>query len=158
MNSFFNTSPLIFLEKLKLIDRLLPKLWDKIYITNAVVQEVNDKGITDRFFFQEYNIKNKVALMSLPSSLHKGEAESIIGAIETGINFIVLDELKARKKARSMGVRTMGTMGVFLYSVEKKIMTAEEAIINLEKLRKKSFWVTDELFSEIIGKLEELRM
>jgi hypothetical protein len=43
MNSFFNTSPLIFLEKLKLIDRLLPKLWDKIYITTAVVQEVNDK-------------------------------------------------------------------------------------------------------------------
>jgi predicted nucleic acid-binding protein len=96
--------------------------------------------------------------MSLPSSLHKGEAESIIGAIETGINFIVLDELKARKKARLMGVRTMGTMGVFLYSVEKRIMTAEEAIINLEKLRKKSFWGTDELFSEIIGKLEELRM
>jgi predicted nucleic acid-binding protein len=158
MNSFFNTSPIIFLEKLKLIDRLLPKLWDKIYTTNAVVQEVNDKGITDRFFFQEYNIKNKVALMSLPSSLHKGEAESIIGAIETGINFIVLDELKARKKARSMGVRTMETMGVFLYSVEKKIMTAEEAIINLELLRKKSFWVTDELFGEIIGKLEDLRM
>jgi hypothetical protein len=37
-------------------------------------------------------------------------------------------------------------------------MTAEEAIINLEKLRKKSFWVTDELFGEIIGKLEDLRM
>jgi predicted nucleic acid-binding protein len=158
MNSFFNTSPLIFLEKLKLIDRLLPKLWNKIYITKAVIQEVNDKQITDQFFFQEYNIKNKIALMSLPSSLHKGEAESIIGAIETGINFIVLDDLKARKKAGSMGVRTMGTMGVFLFSVENKIMTAEEAIINLETLRKKSFWVSDELFAEIIGQLKELRV
>jgi predicted nucleic acid-binding protein len=158
MKSFFNTSPLIFLEKLRLIDKLLPKLWDKIYITTAVVQEVNDKRITDQFFFQEYDIKNKVALMSLPSSLHKGESESIIGAIETGINFIVLDDLKARKKARSMGVRTMGTMGVFLFSVENKIMTAKEAIINLEKLREKSFWVSDELFDEIIRKLKELRI
>jgi hypothetical protein len=69
MNSFFNTSPLIFLEKLRLIDELLPKLWDKIYITKAVVQEVNDKKITDKIFFQEYNIKNKIALMSFPSSL-----------------------------------------------------------------------------------------
>lgn len=44
MNPFFNTSPLIFLEKLGLIDKLLPKLWDKIYITTAVVQEINDRG------------------------------------------------------------------------------------------------------------------
>jgi predicted nucleic acid-binding protein len=156
MNSFFNTSPFIFLEKLRLIDELLPKLWDKIYITKAVVQEVNDKKITDKIFFQEYNIKNKIALMSFPSSLHKGEAESIIAAIETGINLIVLDDLKARKKALSMGVRTMGTLGVFLLSVENKIMTPGEAIIYLEKLREKSSWVSDELFNEIFGNLKKL--
>ena len=43
--------------------------------------------------------------MSLPSSLHKGEAESIIGSIETDINFVVLDDRKASKRARSMGTR-----------------------------------------------------
>ncbi len=156
MNPFFNTSPLIFLEKLRILDKLLPKLWNTIYIAEAVVQEINDEKITGQTFFQEYNIKNKVALMSLPSSLHKGEAESIIGAIETGINFIVLDDLKARQKARSMGVQTMGTMGLFLLSVEKNIITAEEAIINLENLREKSFRVSDELFDEIIGKLRKM--
>ena len=153
MNPFFNTSPLIFLEKLGLIDKLLPKLWDKIYITTAVVQEINDRRITDQPFFQEYQVHNKVALMSLPSSLHKGEAESIIGAKETGTNFIVLDDMKARKRASSMGIRTMGTIGVILLSIEKKIMSIEEAITNLNKLKEESFWVSEELFTEIIGNL-----
>ncbi len=155
MNPFFNSSPLIFLDKLTLLDTLLPKLWNKIYIPKAVIQEINDTGITAKPFFQEYEVKNKVALMALPPALHKGEAEVIVGAMETGINFVVLDDMKARKRARSMGIQTMGTLGIFILAVEKKVMGAEEAVIYLDKLREQAFWVSDELFTEIIAKLRK---
>jgi predicted nucleic acid-binding protein len=154
MKAFFNTSPIIFLYKLGILDRLVPALWDTVYITSAVADEVNDKNITDRPYFSHYHVQDKLAVMAMPESLHKGETESIISAIESGVYFLVLDDFKARRKAESLGIDTMGTIGVILLASQKSIISVEEAIKFLHDLREHSFWINEELFKKIIRQLK----
>jgi predicted nucleic acid-binding protein len=155
MEAFFNTSPVIFLEKLGLLDKLLPKLWSEIYLTEAVINEIDDNRITERPYFKRYVVEDKIAVMAMPSALHRGEIESIIGAIETRVNFLVIDDFKARKKARSLGIETVGTIGVILLSFENGIISIEEAVRYLYELRKHSFWIDEGLFEEAIRRLSE---
>lgn len=150
MHVFFNTSPVIFLEKLGLLDILLPQLWEKVYITGAVINEINDKEITGRTFFRKYSVKDKIAVKAMPSALHKGESESIIGAVETGVKFLIVDDIKAKKKAHSLGIETMGTIGVLLVAIKRGILSKKEAISYLQKLKEKSFWISESLLKQII--------
>jgi len=154
MDVFFNTSPIIFLEKLDILDKLLPKLWDKIYIADAVIEEINDVRITNKPFFHKYTVKDKIALLAMPSMLHRGEIEAIIGAIETGTNYLIIDDLKGRKKAQSLGVKSLGTLGVILLSFRKGLLTMDDAIQCFYSLREHSFWIDNKLFNELIEKLK----
>jgi predicted nucleic acid-binding protein len=99
-------------------------------------------------------IQNRIAVLSMPVNLHKGESESIIGALETGIKSLIIDDSRARKKADSLGIKTIGTIGVLMLASKRKIISIEEAIGYLHELRKSSFWISDDFFDEIIEKLK----
>lgn len=154
MKAFFNTSPIIFLSKLGILDRMLPALWEEVYITEAVIREIDDKSLTDRPYFTQYHVQDKLAVMAMPESLHKGETESIISAIESGVYFLVLDDFKARKKAESLGIDTMGTIGVILLAYKRSFIDINEAIQYLHHLREHSFWISEALFQKILKQLE----
>ncbi len=154
METFFNTSPIIFLNKLGLLEKLLPALWENIYITDAVIEEINDTKITGHRFFKKYHTGNEIAVLAMPAALHKGETESIIGAIESDIKRLVIDDSMARKKAHSLGIKTMGTLGVLLLATKKNLISADDAVKFFYDLRKHSFWISEKLFTEIIEKLK----
>jgi len=156
MKAFFNTSPIIFLEKLGIMDTILPKLWDEIFLTGAVVKEINDSGIIDRSYFRQYQVRDKIAVLAMPQALHAGETETIIGAIETGVNYIVLDDSKARKKADSLGIKTLGTLGVLVVARMKKIITSNDAVKYLQELRKNSFWIEEKFYQQILRQLNRV--
>jgi predicted nucleic acid-binding protein len=154
METFINTSPIIFLEKLGLLDKIVPELWESIRITTAVIDEINDAQITNQPFFKKYIVQNRIAVLSMPAKLHRGESESIIGALETGIKLLIIDDSSARKKADSLGIKTIGTIGVLILASKRRIISIEEAIGYLHELRKNSFWISGDFFDEIIEKLK----
>ena len=136
MDAVINASPLILLSK---IDRLylLNKVFNKIYIPNAVLKEIQaiDKEqvkLSD-IDFDTLEITNRVAVAGLLGRLHLGEIEVIIGAIESDINTVVLDETSARNKAKQLGLEVTGTIGV-LFKAKKLGLLAdiEEEIITLK--------------------------
>ena len=80
----------------------------------------------------------------LSSSLGKGEAETIVVALELKVDVALLDDLRVRKAARRLKVKVMGTLAVLKVLVDLKlVMEKPEGLC--EKLVNQGFWVDTEL-------------
>lgn len=93
MRIVFNTSPLIFLEKPKYLDKIFD-VFDEVTIPTAVYDEIrakkdeSSKKITELVERGKINVVQVTAEGSI--SLHKGEAGAITLAKRS--NWVVLDE------------------------------------------------------------------
>ncbi len=112
-------SPLIALAVISKLE-LLEKLYQEIYVPNAVFQELADN---DKAFAHELRaflagrikqVHNKMAVDVLLSDIGAGEAEAIILALEQHPDAVLLDDLKARKFATMKGLPIIGTLGILL--------------------------------------------
>lgn len=163
MNIISNSSPLIFLSKIGRFE-ILPKLFDKVYIPNAVYQEAvlsdkNDdtaapiaKGILDGYIIQ-FHVQNKLAVKALAGRLHPGEIEVIVGASELGINNVILDDLYARNKAKQFNLHITGTIGVLQIAYRIGIIKDFESEIH--KLISTDFRISPTLLQRILADLKE---
>jgi hypothetical protein len=114
-----DSSPLIALAVISKLE-LLDKLYEKVYVPNAVFQELADN---DRAFANELRrfltgrikeVKNRLAVDVLLSDIGAGEAEAIILALEQHPDAVLIDDLKARKFAKLRGLNIIGTLGILL--------------------------------------------
>jgi len=131
-----DSSPLISLSIISGLD-LLEKLYNEIIVPEAVYEEVS---LTDKPFsgsLQQYlkgkirSVKNRVAVEMLQCDLGKGEAEAIILALETKPDFLLIDDLKARKLAGLNGIKIKGTMGVLLEGKKRGLIEEIKPLISL---------------------------
>ena len=118
-----DSSPLIALAMLGRLD-LLELLFTKVIVPEAVYKEV---GFFPKPFSNELKkyLKNKVksikdhlAAEILCSQIDPGESEAIIMALESNIQDILLDDLKARKLAIKQGLSPIGTIGVLIQAIK----------------------------------------
>lgn len=114
-----DSSPLIALAVISKLE-LLDKLYEEIYVPNAVFQELadNDKAFANelrRFLTGRIKeVKNRLAVDVLLSDIGAGEAEAIILALEQHPDVVLIDDLKARKFAKLRGLNIIGTLGILL--------------------------------------------
>ena len=138
-----DTSALIALEKLNLLD-VLCKIYAEIILPEAVINEFGAPTI------ECYSAKkvesSLVRLFVSDLNLGKGESEVIALASETGIKTII-DDLKARKVAETLGLKVTGTIGVLLRA--EKLGFIESAYKKTKELREKGFYVSNELLDNI---------
>ena len=151
MDIVVNSSPLILLSKIGRL-QLLNSLFKKVYVPIAVIQEVQGAGKQnikfDQIKFHQLEIVNKLAVQGLLGKLHIGEAEVMIGAIEQGIQSVVLDDSAARGKAKQLGLDIVGTLGILLAASKKGILSnLEQEITNL---RNAGMYLSDELITKIM--------
>ena len=101
MEIVINARPLIVLSKIGRL-YLLNKMFSKIYIPSAVLDEINAVNKKDKkvdlvqIAFEKMIVTNKIAVHGLIGRLHKGQVEVIVGALENGIKKVVLDESAAK--------------------------------------------------------------
>ena len=139
----FDTSPLIFLSKLKMIENAFQMLRHyEILIPQNVVEEIMFKEDsvyqTINDLLEKYNIKiRKTYLTKLYTSINeklgKGESEAIAISLELNADYVILDDYAARKEAEKLGLSIAGTLSIIKNMQEKKIITIE----NLEEFYKK---------------------
>ena len=114
-----DSSPLIALAVISKLE-LLDKLYEEIYVPNAVFQELadNDKAFANelrRFLTGRIKeVKNRLAVDVLLSDIGAGEAEAIILALEQHPDVVLIDDLKARKFTKLRGLNIIGTLGILL--------------------------------------------
>lgn len=89
---------------------------------------------------------NLIKLLIKDLNLGIGEAEVIALASENKMK-VMIDDLKARKIARNLGLKVTGTIGFLLEAYNLGLITSlyKSAL----KLRDRGFYITDKLLDEI---------
>ena len=57
-------------------------------------------------------VENSSQIEKLTPTLHRGEAEAIVLAKELNAHIIILDDNRARKAARAIGLNVAGTLAI----------------------------------------------
>ncbi len=143
-----DTSPLQYLHQLDLLD-LLPSLAEKIVVPSAVLSEIeveieNGVDLPDLMTLDWIEIRQPKSAAALPLivDLGIGETEVLALALESPGAIVILDDLLARKTAKRLGIKIIGTLGILLEAKKKNLLPEITTVLdNLEKLR---FRLSDE--------------
>lgn len=138
-----DTSALIALEKINLLD-VLCKIYAEIILPEAVINEFGTLAIN---CYSIKKVKNPLVRLLLSDlNLGKGESEVIALASETGMKTII-DDIKARKVAETLGLSVTGTIGILLKAEKSGLI--ESAYNKAKELKDKGFHVSEELLENI---------
>ena len=116
-----NTSPLTNLAAIGQFE-LLRVLFGRVYVPGAVVDELAHGGIVwpgltevkAASWVQVHAISDEQLVDALRLDLDRGEAETIVSALELGVDLVLLDELAGRHAAQHLGLKVMGVAGLLL--------------------------------------------
>jgi predicted nucleic acid-binding protein len=164
MKAVFNSSPIIFLTKLGIIEPALD-LFDRIEIHSMVYMEIRRKPDASAEVVEDLIKKNRVPVSkaenerfvgALGRRLGKGEAEAIALSIETGADLVILDDHAARVEAMRLGLSVKGTLGIVRRLMDSGAFESdlEELFINLKAM---GFRIRAELFWEIFSGIGQKR-
>ncbi|GAB4167507.1 MAG: hypothetical protein Fur0032_05600 [Terrimicrobiaceae bacterium] len=156
-----NTSPLLNLAVIGEA-RLLPDLFGRVTAPNMVREEIDSLRLRDQRFrsadtadaadFATVRDSSRVALLSL--HLDPGEAEAIALALELQADLILLDERRATRAARQLGLRTLGLLGVLLLAKRKGLIDQVRPL--LDRLETEAgFWIAPDLRQQVCQAAKE---
>ena len=154
-----NASPLILLGKTDNLD-LLSALADIVVVPRAVVNEVGAKPDGAPILHvlaqdRRYCVVDDEAVSPkiLSWDLGAGETQVIAHAHQHGADRVVIDDMEARRCARAMGLKVIGTLGVV--GRAKHTGHIERAAPVIERLRETGLYVTEELVQTILQEVGE---
>ncbi len=154
MKAVCDTSPLNFLVMIGEVD-ILPSLFDEIFAPQAVADELSHPkapGVVRDWISAspEWLKIRTVERREDPRLrlLHLGEKEAILLVQDLPADWLIVDEITARRVARSLGLRVTGLLGLLSKAAERGLVELPEAI---ERLRKTHFRVADQLLKQILN-------
>ncbi len=138
-----NTSCLILLSKIQQLD-LLKSLYNSIIITDTVKAEFGE-NIPN--FIKIKNPNQEFSVKSLEQILDSGEASTIALALESKNSLVILDDLKARKIAKNLGLKITGTLGILAKA--KKLGIIDDLEKQINELQRKGIWISESVINQI---------
>ena len=164
MDFVFDSSPLIYLGKIRILEKV-SLLSGKKFIPELVYDEVVLKGLERReaeatyvnnlirekkFIVEKTRIKRERKI-----HLSKGDVEVIFLAREKNATAII-DEIYAREVAESLGVKRHGTLYVILLLLEEKKITKKEAKQYIDGIISSGFYLSIDMYKEVMKKIENM--
>ena len=125
MKIVLNTSPIIFLSKIDCL-KLLADCFDDIVTPDAVVHELHEYTLPEFIKDRSLSVIGTAYVQGALGRLHQGELEAIILAQEIAADYVVLDDLLARRKAQCLMCDVIGTIGLLLLLEKRKLLSAEQ--------------------------------
>lgn len=154
-----NASPLILLGKTDSLD-LLTGLADSIIMPQSVADEVDAKPDGTRLL-ETLNRNARYAVVQdeavspevLAWDLGAGETQVIANAQRHGADRVVLDDLAARRCAKAMGLKVIGTLGI----VARAKRVGRIALANpvIRRLRETGLYVSGDLVAQLLREVGE---
>ena len=133
MKSVSNASPIIFLSKLNSAN-LLTDCFELVLIPDAVQFELGNLTIPSGIQAQKITPSGQHFVEGAIGRLHRGELEAMVVAMEIQADYILLDDLLARRKAQRLGLKVIGTVGVILLAHRQNRITKKNALDWLDQL------------------------
>lgn len=144
-----DTSCLILLEKIGELD-LLHEVFGEIVITQTVADEY---GLPLPVWMSVQNPNNQNYQKILETSVDKGEASAIALAVELADCLLIIDDLKGRNLAQTLGIKITGTFGVILEAkLSGKISSVKPL---LTKIKQTDFHFSTQIEKQILKKASE---
>lgn len=144
-----NTSPIIFLEKLGVLN-LLSELFSPIHVPEAGYDELRGLSLPQWINKTPISSPGRQFVEGALGRLHTGELEAMVLAREIQAEFVLLDDFLARKKAQRMGLSVLGTIGILILANKKKLSTAEATLQMLDELiHQHGFYISGPMIEQI---------
>ena len=157
-----DSSVLIGLSSIGRLALLHDKYPDGVLIPVAVWTEVVEQGekrpgarkVDQADWITVYDVKNWEMVQILKMELDEGEAEAIALAREVEADVVLLDERDARRAAKHLGLRVLGTVGILVWAKRGgKITSLRENLDKLKSIAK--FRMSQSLYERVLGEAGE---
>ncbi len=142
-----NSSPLIAFADIDQLN-LLPAIFDSILIPPAVAAEIAPSIPDPPQWLHVESLKQAIPGLVLQRSLGHGEQEALALAIEARAERILLDDLPARRIARTLNLPVTGTVGMLL--VAKRHALIQRVRPHLDALVKEGFFIGAGLYDDVL--------
>jgi len=73
--------------------------------------------------------------------------------VEENADYIVLDDMLARRRAISMGLNVIGTLRILRLMYDAKLIEKSEFLNSLKKLREVGFRISDDVIRKVLQEL-----
>jgi predicted nucleic acid-binding protein len=146
-----DTSTLVKLSKGDALG-VLGDLFDKVYLPRGVDEECQDAKLSEGLrqpFFEIYAVENILSI-----GMGKGEREAISLALERNIKTIITDDIKAYRKAKTLGLEPLTFRKVLLLAKKANLIEAVKPVLDKMKLRGEG--IKDEVYDELLRLAGEL--
>jgi len=141
-----DSGPLHYLVLIDCAD-ILQSLFDKVLIPGAVQSELSHRQTPAKV--REWVAAPRSWLSVRPilkprlvAGLHRGEAEALQLALESGVSAILVDDLDARNAARRLGLNVAGTVGILELAHERNLIRLTDAVA---ELRRTNFFISPQV-------------
>ena len=145
-----DTSCFIILTNINELD-ILHKVYQKILTTQEIAIEYGE-ALPE--WVEIVTVKDKYRQQLLEMQIDKGESSAIALALETPDSTVILDDYKARKIAKQLGIIYTGTIGVIIKAKLKEIIPSIKPL--LEKIKQTDFRLSSEIELLALKEAKEL--
>jgi hypothetical protein len=157
-----NAGPLIALARIGHV-RLLPALFEEIFVPPAVVEEVVGQGLLRAGaaelaaapWLRTVEVGDQTAVQLLRQRLDPGESMAIVLALELKADLLLIDEARGRRIAEARGLAKMGTVGTLVAAKQRGLLPAVAPLV--DRLRASGFRMSDELLQAAVRLADESR-
>lgn len=154
----FNYSPLIFLTRLNFLEVFLESS-DEFYVPKSVCVEIERKqdeasaSICQTLADQKIQVRSSgliSVVARLSDRLGKGESEAIALGLEIQTDYIILDDLAARREARRLGLNVKETLAI-VKKLQAEGKIASDSLDSLyQQISEMNFRVKRSVFDAIL--------
>lgn len=144
-----DTSCFIILDKINAL-QILPKIFDVILTTPQIAAEY---GKLLPSWVQIQSVNNEALQQKFNQVIDAGEASAIALAQEIKCDYLLTDDLAARKFAEELGLQVKGSAGVLLYAKQKGVIKTIKPFI--EKMQQTNFRISTVLIDRILKAADE---
>lgn len=158
-----DATPIISLVKIESLE-ILGQMYGKVIIPQAVYDELvintdfrEEIDYINRCSFIEKKIAENnlsVTLLQKQLKLDLGESEAIVLANSINADIIIIDERKARKIAKDIGLKVTGTLGILVEAKNQGLITKIKPL--LDKLISNDIRISKKLYQGILELVGEL--
>ena len=156
-----NTSPITSLAAIGYLN-LLHDIYGTIIIPLAGYEEMTGLGyavpstieVQTLSWIEKRELEDRLLLAELQKELHQGESETIALAISLNADRVIIDENPGRKKAISLGLNVIGTLGILLIAKKRRLISTIQPLMD-NLIFKAGFRVNQRLYLDILKSAQE---
>jgi hypothetical protein len=148
-----NSSPLIALARIQRLD-LLSAIFESVLIPPAVAREIAPSIPVPPTWLRIQAPSVAPPASFLRRRLGDGEREALALATELKADWIILDDLPARRSADATGLNVIGTLGMLITAKRAGLLKSIRP--ELDALLRTAFFLTAQLYDQVLQAAGEI--